>query len=262
MPDLSGSIIVLTHPRTGSSLVMQTLRLLGAEVIGDAERHDLPPTANPKGYFENRDLLWHGLHAPALAERPDLIRGRAVKLALRQLVKRRSEEEWGALAQQDVVLLLPIRAPAELLLSREVLLRRKDGPAARSRLFHSSARNYLIDVGFLADRVCSPDFTRPAPICIDYRQAMDDPAGYVDGIARVARLSPTPSQVAGAMANIDHSLYRFRLDDGNAVRQVAKGVRPLEAAYDILRSHDPCKWERLRSSLPPWIFDVGVESTT
>lgn len=257
LPDLSGSIVVLTHARTGSSLLMQTLRLLGADVIGAFERPDLPQSANPKGYFEDRDLLRLGLSAPALHAQPDLLRGRAVKVALRPLVARRSQDEWASLADTDVTLLLPIRNPAESLLSRQVFLG-SDDVLERNALFHRSARNRLLDFGFLAERIGTPGFAGPVPVCIDYKEAVDDPASYVGRIATASGLCPTAAQVSAATTNIDRGLYRVRLaDDGPA--GVAAAVRPLERIHGILRSADHDKWARLRDSLPPWLRDAGRE---
>ncbi len=54
-------IIVLAHPRTGSSLVMQTLKFLNVGIIGQFERNDLPQEANPKGYYEAKYILNKGL---------------------------------------------------------------------------------------------------------------------------------------------------------------------------------------------------------
>ena len=252
--DLTDAIVVLTHPRTGSSLVMQTLRLLGAPVIGSAEHSHLPASANPKGYFEDHELLRHGLHSPALISQPAMLRGRAVKLALHPLVKRRSIEEWAAIARSNVTLLLPIRTPAEWLASSEALLCADGTPARRSAFFHTWVRDYLLDVGYLAACVGTDGFSHIAPACIDYRQAVSDPAAYVETVATAARLRPTSSQVAEAIANIDRGLYRTRIDDVEAVRRTARGVRPLDAIHEILRSPDPSKWARLRVALPAWVF--------
>jgi hypothetical protein len=253
-PDLTGAIIVLTRPRTGSSLVMQTLRLLGAEVIGSFEHAQLPAAANPRGFFEDPELLRRGLQAPALARQPALLRGRAVKLSLHPIVRRGAHEEWEALAQSSAALLLPIRTPAEWLVSSEVLLRERLTPARRSAFFRAWARNYLLDVGYLAERVCSPRFSRAAPICLDYRQAMTDPSGYVMAVAAAGGLRPNSSQVAEAVANIDRGLYRARVDDVEAVRRVASGVRPLDPIHALLGTQDASKWARLRDALPRWVF--------
>jgi hypothetical protein len=252
--DLTGAMIVLTHPRTGSSLLMQTLRLLGAPIIGSAEHPHLPASANPKGYFEDHDWLRHGLHSPALDREPGILRGRAVKLALHPMVTRRSNEEWTALARSDAALLMPIRTPAEWLVSSEALLCANETAAARSAFFRTWVRNYLVDVGYLAERVCAEGFSRAAPICIDYRQAVSDPPAYVRTVAAAAGLRPTPEQVAQAVENIDRALYRTRVDDVAAVGRVAEGVRPLETIHALLNSQDPEKWARVRAALPSWVF--------
>lgn len=257
VPAITGSVIVLTHARTGSSLVMQTLRLLGLPVIGSLARHDLPQEANPKGYFEDRDLLRHGLLAPAAAEQPGALAGRGFKMALGPLVRRRSVEEYDALASGAATLLLPIRSPAESLASRDVLLRGDTSAAARARLFRSTARGYLVDIGWLADRVCAHGL--PPPACVDYRDAIDDPAGYVAAIARAAALAPGPAAYAAAVANIDRDLYRRRRDDGDAVRAMAQGLGPLEAVHAVLRRSDRRKWADLRQSLPGWALPRATE---
>lgn len=250
--DLRGAIVVLTHPRTGSSLVMQTLRLLGAEVIGSLEHPRLPMSANPRGFFEEPEVLRRGLYAAAVAQQPSLLRGRAVKLALHPLVQRGSDDEWTSLAR--ATLLLPIRSPAEWLVATNVLLRTGATSAHRAAAMRAWARNFLVDVGYLAERICSPDFAGAAPICLDYRDAVTDPGAYVETVAAAAGLSPTPSQLAQAAANIDRSLYRVRLDEVDEAQRMAQGVRPLDTIYTLLRSRDPLKWIRLRDALPTWVF--------
>lgn len=252
--DLTGTVTVLTHPRTGSSLVMQTLRLLGAEVIGSVEHSDLPLSMNPKGFFEEPELLRLGLHASVLQQQPALLRGRSVKLALHPLVTRASGEEWTALAQSSAALILPIRTPAEWLVSSEGLLP-ADAPGIRRAAFvRAWARDYLLDVGYVVDRVCSSGAGQAAPVCIDYRQAVTDPAAYVMAVATAGGLRPTQGQVAEAVANIDRGLYRTRIADVEAVRRTATGVRPLDAIHALLSSQDPAKWFRLREALPAWVF--------
>ena len=252
--DLTDAIIVLTHPRTGSSLLMQTLRLLGADVIGSAEHPRLPASANPKGFFEEPELLRHGLHAPALVSEPAMLRGRSVKLALHSLVKRGSAGEWAVLARSNAALILPIRTPGEWLASSAVLHRTDLTAAERAGFIRGWARDYLIDVGYLASRVCAPGFSRVAPICIEYHAAVRDPARYVMAVATAGGLRPTSSQVSQAIANIDPGLYRTRAGDMEAVQRLTAGVRPLEAIHELLRSHDPLKWRRLRDALPAWVF--------
>lgn len=250
--DLSGSIIVLTHSRTGSSLLMQTLRLLGADVVGDFEHPDLDQQLNPKGFYENRAILRNGLHAKVLLTEPAMLRDRAVKIALRMLVIRKSEDEWAALARPNTTLLLPIRSPSEVLQSRQALLQSSEAPMRRLQ-FQASWRDNLLDFGFLANRVLAGGFAQP-PVCIDYGEAIEDPARYVRHVAAAAGLSCTPSATAEAIANIDRGLYHVRATDAE-VRRSAQGALPLEKIYELLRADDALKWVRLRECLPPWVFN-------
>lgn len=231
---------------------MQTLGHLGVALVGDAERPELPESANPRGFFEHRDILREGLHAEAMRRDPAMLRGRAVKMALSPMVRRADRREWDVLESAGA-LLLPIRRPAEALLSKEILLRDRASREMRLKLFRSAVRNYLIDLGFLADRCGAPGRERTAPVCIDYRLATLDPAGYVARIARAAGLTPSAAQTARAIANIAPDLYRYRSSDGGAVAALAKGVAPLDPLHETLRADDPSKWTRLRALLPSWV---------
>lgn len=50
-------IVVVGHPRTGTSWVMQILRELGVSVIGSAYRNGFDIKHNPKGYWEDERWL-------------------------------------------------------------------------------------------------------------------------------------------------------------------------------------------------------------
>lgn len=249
--DLDGTIVVLTHPRTGSSLLMQTLRLLGVEVVGEAERADVAAAANPKGFYEHLGVIAHGLYAPMLAQHPALLRGHAVKVGLPTLSRRHSEPEWLALSSPRVVRLLPIRSPSESLRSEKTLF--KEGAPRGSADIVFSARMLLRSYGVLTEWFTSPQHASAIPDCIDHRQAIDDPTGYVDRVARCARLQPTGAQRAAAIANIDRDLYRFRSDEPDPAQPPPNShVQLLERIYQTLRRDAPDNWTRLHALLPRW----------
>jgi hypothetical protein len=129
-------------------------------------------------------------------------------------------------------------------------------PSRRARFLREAARNYLIELGYLAERICASEFDGPPPACVDYRQAIDAPSAYVDAVAVAADLRPSPGQIAAAVANIDRGLYRRRMADPAAVAGAGTGFVPLDDFYDILRAADPLKWDRLRRALPPWVFEA------
>lgn len=249
--DLEGTIVVLTHPRTGSSLLMQTLRLLGVEVVGEAERADVAAEANPKGFYEHLGVLGHGLYAPLLAKSPALLRGRAVKIGLPTLSQRHSEPEWAALSAPRVVRLLPIRSPSESLRSEKTLFKEAAPRGSADIVF--SARILLRSYGVLTQWFTSPAHAGAIPDCIDHRQAIDDPPGYVDRVARCAHLQPTDAQRSAAIANIDRDLYRFRSDERDPAQPPPNShVQLLEHIYQTLRRDAPDNWTRLHALLPAW----------
>lgn len=253
--DLSGSIVVLTHPRTGSSLLMQTLRLLGADVCGEAERPGLPADANPRGYYEHVPVLIHGLRAAVLADNPTLLRGRAFKLSLAPLVGRADPEEWRFLRQPGVTLLLPIRSPTESLRSQQVLLLQPKEQARRSLHHLASVRQHVLAYSALARWVTAPDFSRPPPAVVDYPLALADPAAYADRIARAAGLHPSDAQRAAAAANVDRTLHRFTTARVQS-EQSSSRAEILEEVYQLLRRDEPDTWPRLQLLLPAWAHEA------
>lgn len=250
--DLTGSVVVLTHPRTGSSLLMQTLRLLGADISGEAERPGVPREANPRGYFENVPVLLHGLRAPLLAEQPALLRGRAFKLSLAALVGRADPDEWRLLRRPEVTLLLPMRSPAESLRSQQVFLQKPEEQARRALHHVASVRQHLLAFAALARWVTDPAFGRTAPAVIDYPLALADPAAYLDRVAGAARLAPTPAQRTAAAANIDRTLHRFTADRVRAEEPASTRAELLEEIYQLLRRDDASAWTQVHAKLPAW----------
>lgn len=250
---LDGTIIVLAEARSGSSLLMQTLHRLGRPVIGSPDRPDLPAAANPRGYYEDPDLLAHGLHAPILAAQPEILRGAVVKIGLNRLVTRavQSAREWETLVQSPAHLLLPVRDPVECLLSREVFA----GDRARTTdpipTGLAGVRSLLRNYGFLAGYFAAHREARP-PVCIDYALAVRDPDRYVEQVARSAGLTPAPEQCRAAAANISLDLYRYRATAMPATLHASVFSVHLEESYRILRSGAADTWTRLRQALPAW----------
>jgi hypothetical protein len=68
-------------------------------------------------------------------------------------------------------------------------------------------------------------------------------------------LRSSTQQTADAIANIDQSLYRSRVDANGAGPGSTLGVLPLQRIYDLLRGDDPLEWSRVREILPPWAFE-------
>lgn len=255
LPSLDGSAIVLAHPRTGSSLLMQTLRLLGMPVVGVAKRPDLPATANPRGYYEHGEILAQGLLSPETTRDPLMLRGRAVKLAVTAMIRRTEQGtsgEWELMRRANAVILIPIRHPAESLLSREIFeldeaVRRK----ATMRIF-ADIRRMLCDYAYLCTWICGQASSRPAPHCIDYGMAQSNPVGYVTRIASLARLEPSEASLQAAIGNIQSTLHRYRLENLPAELQDWIKTSRLDRIYHLLRENPADVWSRVLREIPAW----------
>lgn len=225
-------VVVLCHPRTGSSLLMQTLRHLGMSVIGQRWRDTLPVEANPAGYWEDTEAFRDGFSPENLARIGTSLDRSAIKLPLRTLNKPRLAYQWDWLETTRPTLFLCTRHPLEIASSRQIFRQRGTDDMQRFILITRFLRTYSNDVqrfrSLLANR--STEFAKSIKI-IDYRLPHLDPAGYLDQICRHATLSPTATQQASAIHNINPELYRHRYDDLPAQFRHWSAQLPAEQRY-------------------------------
>lgn len=206
-------LVVLAHPRTGSSLLMQTLAILGAPWVGRFHRDDLGVAANPKGYFEDADILAQGLTAEQIA-RTGPVDGCAVKIGLANMMRPTRLPQWQALAAGGARLLIPIRCPLESAVS----LRCFNPAMEESRQFFIETTaflyNYTRDYVALANILtCHVRDLKASTALFPYALHVDDPAGFVRQVGRFAGLTPDAERERRAIGNIEADLYRVRLSD-------------------------------------------------
>ena len=209
-------IIVLAHQRTGSSLLMQTLRLLGVGVIGQFERKNLPQQANPKGYYEEKDILCKGITDVTIEQinhnRDETL---ALKVALQNFINDNRESQWYYLKEKQATILVTIRPPLESAVSRLVFNNKQD-EVSQFRWITTFLRNYRLHYQTLSKILVSrvPELI-PGTYTIDYHQALNNPQKYVQGIIDKLELTVSKSQVDNAFKNIDSTLYRFKQESFN-----------------------------------------------
>lgn len=239
-------IVVLTLGRSGSSLIMQTLKHLGADVFGFAFGRD-PSAAhialNPKGYFEDGPLYEKGLRSFAfskLSERAH--RTLAFKSDLRNFSDPSASAAWLDASDRISAVLISIRTPEEQARS-EILGMASDETGARERDLRVA--EFQRATFFLRSyRTCLADLQRQleGPLAgyrmrcraIDYKQARLDPEGYVARIAMSAGLDATGRQRRAARDNIELGLYRHRAEALQADYGVwAQDLGALKAYDDI-----------------------------
>ena len=122
MKDLT---VVLALPRTGSSLIMQTLKILGKNVIGDKYRDDLPVSANPKGYYEYKELLSQGLISRITETLGDRLEGSAVKIAATSMLLPVRGRQWKELEKNSACMFITYRHPLEIAVSHQQFYKRE-----------------------------------------------------------------------------------------------------------------------------------------
>lgn len=204
-------IIILAHPRTGSSLLMQTLRLLNIGIVGEPERKDLPFQANPKGYYEDKNILSNGLTSQAIEEieqnESEIV---AVKISLKGMTGDNRANQWQYLQKKYATIVVPIRPPLESALSNLVFARNRHDEIIRFRQITTFLRNYQIHYKKLSEIFVKriPELL-PDTFTIDYFMAQSDPPKYVQRIIDKAGLRVSQSQFNDALNNIDPELYRF-----------------------------------------------------
>lgn len=203
-------IIVLAHPRTGSSLLMQTLKLLNVAVIGQFERNDLPQHANPKGYFEDMHILSKGITEETIEKieqsESEIV---AFKIALAVMVEDKRVSHWQYLKEKQATILVPIRPPLESAVSN-LVFNRNNNDLVHFRRITSFLRNYCLQYKSLSDILLS---TVPQLLSncfmINYHQALNNPQKYMQSIIDVVGLTVSESKFNDALKNIDSKLYRY-----------------------------------------------------
>lgn len=206
-------IVVLAHPRTGSSLLMQTLRLLNLGIIGLFERRDLPQQANPKGYYEDKYILNKGLTNGTIEriERDDS-EILAVKIALRGMIKSDRANQWQYLQEKHATILVPIRPPLESAVSSLVFTRQCD-EVTRFKFITTFLRGYQLQYKALSKILLKEVLELlPNTFTIDYHAAQHTPEKYIQSIIDNAGLIVSKSQFKNALDNIDPELYRYNQD--------------------------------------------------
>lgn len=236
--------IVLAHPRTGSSLLMQTLAILGLPWIGRHHREDLGAEANPRGYFEDPDILAYGLTAEQVA-RAGSVDGCAIKIGLSNMMLPTRLGQWKALEAGGARILVPFRHPLESAVSLRCFKSKIEGSRELFLEMMTFLYNYTPEYVALANNL-----TRYAPglksrtVLIPYSLHIDDPKGFVERVRRHAGLAADPLRLAQATENIQETLYRVKLSEMPEDYRQWYEKTPAKRVYEIL-CNSPDPWEEI-----------------
>ena len=243
-------IVVLTLGRSGSSLVMQTLKHLGADVFGatfNADPSQSHIALNPKGYFEDGVLYAKGLRSKAfehLKKRDDP--SVAFKTDLRNFVDQSATELWQNARADISCVLVSIRIPCEQARSETMDLAGSEGEYGSPRrarieelsLSGSFLKTYRQSFEALQTLLEGDlDAYRDCTFAVDYAQARTDPNAYVKRIADCAGLDANPQACARAAANIETALYRNKETDLRETQGIWARQTGAQSAYEKIKVH-------------------------
>jgi len=241
---MKDACLILAHPRTGSSLLMQTLDILGMAWVGQRERPSLPSDANPRGYLEDPPLLARGLD-PEVLVRVGSLERRAAKLALSGMLAAGRAEQWQRMNDEGARLFIPFRHPLETAQSLRIFdgpdLEANQAPVRVLRFLYRYPYEYRALAHLLVHDV--PEL-RARTRLIPHTLYFADAGVAVDRIREHAGLPVDEARRAQAIANISDALYRVRRDAAPAGYHSLYERMPVRQTYDLVSTQaDP--WEAL-----------------
>ena len=248
--------VVSGEPRSGTSLMMQTLELLGAPVAGHkfpqeersrAQTDAMPPgkerdraeaqaaarlaqtkKMNPRGFYELPGIVMGGLR-----HMRDDLKGHAIKIVTNGLYER--EQANGQVAGTPLELIdkiiLCVRDPRHIAVSQKDLSGGVEVAAEGIDQWVNMPRtvsplrtvrglgSFLIWLA--ADE--NLDAMRPKILVVDYETMHSHAAQAVDDVARFLGLKPKPGQLAAAVANVEPLLRRATDFAGWQPKDAAEG---------------------------------------
>jgi len=241
-------IIVLAHPRTGSSLLMQTLKILGLPVVGSFKRPDLPQEANPRGYYEDREILNKGINFNLLKKKQINLNGAAVKLALKPMVRQERKEQWKKLEQNDAKIFITTRKPIESVLSFNTFNKSNEKTKDFFIFVTHNMNNYIKDYKLLTEILLTqtPSLI-PNIKFIDFNMAIFQAEKYARTVAGFLNMQPAEVSIKEAVNNIEPSLYRYQSDKFPDKYWDWYKKLKLDIVYDIQTKYEGMEvWRRIQ----------------
>ncbi len=181
-------VIVAGLPRTGTSMMMQTLAAAGIEPYTDQKR--LADEDNPRGYFEHEQATRLHQDTSWIPE----ARGKVVKIVAHLLPYLPKDEDYRVVFMH--------RDLSEVVASQRAMLERlgrKGGELAQARIMRAFTQQLVRVQTWLQRQPQIP------VLAINYVEALAAPAGAV---SRLARFLGTPFDERAAAAAIDPALQR------------------------------------------------------
>ena len=237
--------LIIFSPRTGSSLLAQTLRLLGQPILGEAES-DCKPEANPRGYYDIPDLRNEGWTEANREEYGDQWNGKVVKVLVNPLLKDTADDQWELIHNTNPYIFITYRHPLEQVLSHQDVFLKKQKAGSRKHFIQVTRklRNWSSNILGLVHKIRTefPNLVERTTF-VGYYEHLEQPKNFCQKLAAHMGLSPTEAQRNAALDNIDDSLYRFRYSDIDEKFKQWYHKFPAQSLYNQLRQNPAGIWD-------------------
>jgi hypothetical protein len=210
--------IVSGEPRSGTSLMMQTLGLLGLDIAGHKlsidrkgrKRTERAQYLNPKGFYEIPGVVMRGFDAEKLGD----YKGKAIKLITPGMVRTMKDEK---VREHVNKIIFCLRHPKEIALSQRKLASAVEVAVDGDWKYFpetlpASPKRYVKAISWLVLWVQgNMDIWQNVHLS-NYERMLTDPEGAIKDIIKYLEIEPTEEQIQQAIDNIDTSLYRSTKD--------------------------------------------------
>ena len=226
-------LVVTGEPRSGTSLMMQTLKHLGLDIAGsdapwkrhaDEMRTERAEYLNPKGFYEIPGVVARGLRDNSVARK---LYGKAVKIITPGLLRTK-------LRHMDKIIFC-LRDPREIALSQSKLVSNvtvftEDGEKYAPELQHIEPKRYIQSMGrFVFWQKFFPEFWDKALI-VDYREMLESPDETIFKVLDFIDFPSSIDRFLKAVSEVDPSLYRsvdfeWETEDGRLAQNLYEGMK-------------------------------------
>lgn len=224
---MNSTVIVTGVPRSGTSLQMQTLRLLGMEIVGDEfpqlksgrdeESLERSKQLNPKGFYEDHGAVMRG------TQDKEKLQGKAIKIIVdglpERLVKHKDGEEIEIGTSSEIIddakIILCLRDPMQVAESQTHLMGNvhiaddKGEFQDMTNLMPENPERYAVEMGrfYFWLKKMRPELEEKM-LKIDFEDMHDQSEIQINRIIEFTSISCTEEQHRAAISNVSGDLRR------------------------------------------------------
>ena len=211
-------IIVLTQGRSGSSLLMQSLRHLGIRVAGRAfdtkdsaisqKRHEI---LNPHGYWEEPGIYYGGLSSVEFHSLCKISKCPvACKMDIKHFTDENQTQNWLDIADKITSILISYRDPSEQAFSEYNATLQQSSNTNNQERFQfvtKFLRDYQKHYGGISYTLEKLRLLKTKVYYVNYA-GVKCPEKYITDLTSMAEIHCTPEQYQLAVSNVSARLYR------------------------------------------------------